>query len=112
MKYLISLTMLIFLLFSGQLSYASDRLNGLSVKAIYQLDDDEDAGFEFFTRQKHHQCDETPSGRFRSYAREPLIAQRNFELVLSAFQGKGKLTVRTLDCEGKAMLVDQLGIQK
>lgn len=113
MKYIISLALVVTLQVITTLpSFASERLNGLTVKAVYQLDDDEEAGFEFFTTQKHHKCDDTPSGRFRSYAREANIAERNFLLVMAAFSNKGKLTVRTLDCEGKAMLVDQIGIQR
>ena len=91
---------------------ASERVNNQKVVAIYQLDDEDEAGFDFITSSKIHSCDENPSGRFRSYSNEPLVAERNFLLVLKAFDSKAKLSFRVLSCEGKAMLVDQIGIQR
>lgn len=91
---------------------AADRINHQTVMALYQLDDEEGAGFDFFSSEKLHKCDDEPSGRYRSYSDNADVAARNFKLALLAFEKRGKLSFRALSCEGKAMLVDQIGIQR
>lgn len=100
------------LMINACLCAASQRITGQQVIAIYQLDDEEGAAFEFFTREKIHKCNKEVSGRFRSYSNNATVAERNFQLTLKAFENKGKLSFRSVSCEGKAMLVDQIGIQR
>ena len=44
--------------------------------------------------------------------RDPGVAQRNFQLVLTALESNKPLSFRVRRCEGKAMLIDQLGLQR
>jgi len=93
-------------------SYGSDRLEQQLVTALYQLDDEAGAGFDFFTTQKRHKCAGNLSSRYRSYSRDPDVAQRNFQLVLTALESNKPLSFRVRRCEGKAMLIDQLGLHR
>lgn len=102
----------LFFLLNACTTMAADRINNQTIIAVYQLDDEEGAGFDFFSSEKLHKCDKEPSGRYRSYSNNADVATRNFELALMAFEQKGRLSFRLLSCEGKAMLVDQIGIQK
>lgn len=105
---------LIFLIFflAFLQAQANERVYQQQVIAIYQLDDEDGAGFDFITSQKSHTCDKNPSGRYRSYSREKSVSERNFLFVVKAFEKRGTLSFRHLSCEGKAMLVDQIGIQR
>lgn len=95
-------------------SYAqakSKMLPPINVIAIYQLEDEEDASFDFFSSKKMHKCGGKASNRFRSYSDNDNITRRKFDLVISAINFKHTLSLRTLGCEGRAMLVDTIGLK-
>ncbi|MCH2040832.1 MAG: hypothetical protein MK185_09375 [Saccharospirillaceae bacterium] len=102
----------LFFLLNACTAMTAERINNQRIIAIYQLDDEEGAAFDFFSSEKLHKCDKEPSGRYRSYSSDADVAVRNFELARMAFEQEGRLSFRPLACEGKAMLVDQMGIQK
>lgn len=82
----------------------------LKIISLYQLEDDTNAGFDFFTSQKAHKCGGKPSNRYRSYSDNKTVAERKFQLVLAALNYQHTVTVKPLGCEGRSMLVDYVGI--
>jgi len=86
--------------------------NSLKVISLYQIEDDTNAGFDFFTSQKTHKCGGKLSNRFRSYSDHKEVAQRKFELVLTALNHQYKVSIKSLGCEGRSMLVDYIGISQ
>lgn len=88
----------------------SNEKNNLLVISIYQIEDDVKAGFDFFTSKKVHKCGGKLSNRFRSYSDHKIVAQRKFELALAAFNHQHKVSIKSLGCEGRALLVDYIGI--
>lgn len=88
---------------------ASER-STLTVISIYQLEDDSKPGFDFFTANKKHQCGGKGSNRYRSYSDHAEVGTRKFQLIMAALNNGHKVSVKTLGCEGRAMLVDYIGI--
>jgi len=84
--------------------------NNLNVISIYQIEDESDAGFDFFTSQKPHNCGGKLSNRFRSYSDHGEVNKRKFQLVLAALNHRHKLSIKSHGCEGSAMLVGYIGI--
>lgn len=87
-----------------------DRLLPLTVIAVHQLDDEANAGFDFISAERVHQCGGKASGRFRVYSRHHVVGERRFQIAIQALAGKGQLQIRAIGCEGNAMKVDQVGI--
>ena len=111
MRTLLILTTLIGAAAAGTIAHA-ETLRDLTVIAVYQLDDESNASFDFFTAEKKHACGGKPSNRFRSYSRYESVAERKFQLLRDAFSQKVQLSVNTLSCEGDAMLVGHIGIRR
>ena len=88
----------------------SNEKNNLLVISVYQIEDDVKAGFDFFTSQKNHKCGGKPSNRYRSYSDHKETTNRKFQLILAALNHQHKVTIKPLGCEGRAMLVDYIGI--
>lgn len=84
--------------------------DNLKVISIYQIDDESSAGFDFFTSQKTHKCGGKPSNRHRSYSDYQDVNERKFQLVLAALNHQHNLSIELLECEGRTMLVNYIGI--
>ncbi|GEM_PF-1710663 len=84
--------------------------DNLSVISIYQIEDDVRSGFDFFTSKKTHKCGGKLSNRHRSYSDHKEVAQRKFQLLLAALNYQHKVSIKSLGCEGRALLVDYVGI--
>jgi hypothetical protein len=115
MKPLIQLVFLFF--YSSLLSPAfaaddGDLKNNLTIISLYQIEDDVKAGFDFFTSRKTHKCGGKLSNRHRSYSDHKEVAQRKFQLALAALNFQHKVSIKSLGCEGRSMLVDYLGISR
>jgi hypothetical protein len=113
MKSLIQIAFLfIFCLLNSQSLFAeeSNTKNDLFIISLYQLEDDTRAGFDFFTSEKSHKCGGKLSNRYRSYSDHQEVAERKFQLVLAALNFKYKVSIKSLGCEGRSMLVDYIGI--
>lgn len=87
----------------------ADR-SSLQVISIYQLEDESKPGFDFFTASKEHKCGGKRSNRYRSYSDHPEVRNRKFQLIMAALNNGHKVSVKTQGCEGRAMLVDYIGI--
>lgn len=115
MKSLIKLQFLFFslLIFTASLNAEVDKVKkNLTIISVYQIEDETDAAFDFFTSQRTHKCGGKLSNRHRSYSDDRKVADRKFQLVLAAFNHQHKVTIKALECEGKAMLVDYIGISQ
>ena len=88
----------------------SNKKNDLTIISIYQVEDDVKAGFDFFTSKKTHKCGGKLSNRHRSYSDHNEVAQRKFQLILAALNFQHKVSIKSLGCEGRALLVDYIGI--
>ena len=86
------------------------RMNSIQVIALYQIEDESDAGFDFFSSKKLHKCGGKESNRFRSYSDNENINDRKFSLIKSALNFHHRVTVVTMGCEGRTMLVGAIGI--
>ena len=84
--------------------------SNLKIISIYQIEDEINAGFDFFTSRKLHKCGGKPSNRYRSYNDHKETTDRKFQLILAALNHQHKVTIKSLGCEGRAMLVDYIGI--
>ena len=91
-------------------SEASNMSTNLVIISLYQIEDDTKAGFDFFTSQKTHKCGGKLSNRYRSYSDHKEVAARKFQLVLAALNFQHKVSIKSLGCEGRSMLVDYIGI--
>lgn len=86
------------------------RINNIQVIALYQIEDESDAGFDFFSSKKLHKCGGKESNRFRSYSDNDNINERKFSLIESALNHHHRVTVVTMGCEGRTMLIGTVGI--
>jgi hypothetical protein len=84
--------------------------DNLKVISIYQIDDRSAPGFDFFTSQKNHKCGGKMSNRYRSYSDYQETNNRKFQLILAALNNQYRLSIKPIGCEGRAMLVDYIGI--
>lgn len=115
MKPLIKLRFLFCVLLTFTTSLSAEEHNvkkNLSIISVYQIEDESDAAFDFFTTQKTHKCGGKLSNRHRSYSDDRIVAERKFRLILAAFNHQHKVSVKSLGCEGKSMLVDYIGISQ
>lgn len=90
----------------------SNEKNNLLVISVYQIEDDVKAGFDFFTSKKAHKCGGKLSNRYRSYSDHKEVAERKFQLILTALNNQNKVSLKSLGCEGRALLVDYIGISR
>lgn len=90
----------------------SNEKNNLLVISVYQIEDDVKAGFDFFTSKKTHKCGGKLSNRYRSYSDHKEVAERKFQLILTALNNQNKVSLKSLGCEGRALLVDYIGINR
>lgn len=107
--------LMLFLLMSGLTAPAlADEgvVQSTRIIALHQLDDEAMAGFDFFSAEALHQCGDKPSNRFRSYSRNAQVAERKFQLVLTALSQNMNLGFDMLGCEGNAMTVGRIGIRR
>jgi hypothetical protein len=113
MKSLIKIAFLFLLSQLGsQFLFAEDSKikNNLKIISLYQIEDDSSAGFDFFTSQKIHKCGGKLSNRYRSYSDHKDVAARKFQLALAAMNFQHKVSIKSLGCEGRSMLIDYMGI--
>ena len=104
------LTLFFLLLNQGVRAEDNNVKENLAIISIYQIEDDVKAGFDFFTSKKTHKCGGKLSNRHRSYSDHKDVAQRKFELLLAALNFQHKVSIKSLGCEGRALLVDYVGI--
>lgn len=90
----------------------SNEKNNLLVISVYQIEDDVKAGFDFFTSKKTHKCGGKLSNRYRSYSDHKEVAERKFQLILTALNNQNKVSLKSLGCEGRALLVDYIGLNR
>src|SRR5690554_677385 len=84
-------------LFVSGLAFAETKeLPPLKVIALYQISDESKAAFDFFTAEAAHSCGGKVSNRFRSYSRHNAIAERKFQLVLSALNNNFLINTQSL----------------
>ena len=115
MKSLIQIAFLfLFCQLASQSLFAADSKmkNDLKVISLYQIEDDTNAGFDFFTSQKTHKCGGKLSNRYRSYSDNKVVAERKFQLALAALNFQYKVSIKSLECEGNSMLIDYIGISR
>src|SRR5690554_2534071 len=88
------------------------ELPPLKVISVYQITDESKAGFDFFTTEAAHACGGKESNRFRSYSRHDAVAERKFQLVLSALSNDFLINTQSLGCEGNALKVGRIGVRR
>lgn len=88
------------------------KLPPLKVIALYQISDESKAAFDFFTAEAAHSCGGKESNRFRSYSRHDAVAERKFQLVLSALNNEFLINTQSLGCEGNALKVGRIGVRR
>lgn len=86
--------------------------NNLKIISVYQIEDESNAGFDFFTSHKSHKCGGKLSNRFRSYSDHEDVAARKFNLALAALNFQYNVSIKSLGCEGRSMLVGYIGISQ
>ncbi len=91
---------------------AAEPVNNLKVIAVYQMDDEAGAAFEFFTDKPAHKCGGKPSNRFRVYSRHGEVNDRKFRLIVDALAHQYKVSIGTEGCEGKAMKTGFIGVRR
>lgn len=100
------------LLLPGLSLAETKELPPLEVIALYQIDDESKAAFDFFTTESAHSCGGEKSNRFRSYSRYETVAERKFQLVLSALNNQFLVNTQSLGCEGNALKVGRIGVRR
>lgn len=111
MKLLINLVFLLSASISSCV-VSAEKISQLEIISIYQIEDEEEAGFDFFTSKKAHKCGGKLSNRFRSYSAENSVAERKFQLILNAMNEGYKVTLAGSECEGRSLLVEFIGISR
>ena len=91
---------------------AEEPSRSVHVMAAYQITDEDEAGFDFFIQRKLHNCGGKASNRYRSYSEHDAVAQRKFQLVMTALTHNYRLSIKHKECEDKAMLVEYIGVSK
>ena len=114
MKLLIQLAFIFISSFSLNAQLYAEQDNkmkdNLKVISIYQIEDELSPGFDFFTSRKTHKCGGKMSNRYRSYSDHKMVSERKFQIVLAALNNQYKVSIKSHGCEGRAMLVDYIGI--
>ncbi len=88
------------------------RVMGIIISSIEQISDDEEAPFEIRARNKVHKCAGSPSNLFRVYSEYDAVAMRRFLLAMEAMKMNWTISVRTDGCEGKALLVNSIRLDR
>ena len=97
----------------SDLSWAEDKVvTGLKISAIEQIEDDEEAPFDFYARNKAHRCGGKSSNLFRVYSEYDMVANRRFTLVLTAMKQNWDVRVSTNGCDGRALMVNSLRLER
>ena len=100
-------------LFVSGLAFAETKaVRPLKVISRYQISDESKAAFDFFTAEAAHSCGGKESNRFRSYSRHDAVAERKFQLVLSALNNNFLINTQSLGCEGNALKVGRIGVRR
>lgn len=100
-------------LLMSSLAFAETKeLPPLKVISVYQITDESKAGFDFFTAEAAHACGGKESNRFRSYSRNDAVAERKFQLILSALNNDFLVNLQFLGCEGNALKIGRIGVRK
>jgi len=93
----------------SQLSISEDKVvRGVLVSGIEQSEDDEEAPFDIYSRNKVHKCGGKTSNLFRIYNEYDAVAHRKFLLILTAMKQNWSISFTTNGCDGKALMVDSL----
>lgn len=101
------------MIFLSQLGLAEDKVvSGLLVSGIEQSEDEEEAPFDIYARNKAHKCGGKPSNLFRFYNEYDVVAHRKFLMVLTAMKNKWSLSLTTNGCDGNALQVKSLRLEQ
>ena len=96
----------------SQLGLAEDKVvSGLLVSGIEQSEDDEEAPFDIYARNKAHKCGGKTSNLFRFYNEYDTVAQRKFLLVLTAMKQNWSISLTTNGCDGSALQVNSIRLE-
>lgn len=102
----------LFLFFITLTGWAEDKIvSGLLITGIEQQEDDEEAPFDIYARNKAHKCGGKVSNIFRVYSEYDTVANRRFMLALTAMKENWSISVSTHGCEGKALIVNSLRLE-
>lgn len=88
------------------------NVSGLIVSSLEQRVDDEEAPFDFHSKNKVHSCGGKPSNVYRVYSEYDTVALRRFNLVLEALKTGLTLSIITGDCEGRVLNVKTLRLDR
>jgi hypothetical protein len=97
----------------SQVGLAEDKVvTGLLVSGIEQTEDDEEAPFDIYARNKAHKCGGKSSNLFRFYNEYDAVAHRKFLLVLTAMKQNWSMSMTTDGCDGRALMVKNLRLER
>ncbi len=109
---MLKVTVFIILVILSQIGLGEDKVvSGLLVSGIEQSEDDEEAPFDIYARNKVHKCGGKTSNLFRIYNEYDTVAQRKFLLVLTAMKNNWSISFTTNGCDGRALMVDSLRLE-
>lgn len=91
---------------------ANFDVKGLLIESVAQIKDDEEAPFNLRASNKRHKCGGKPSNLFRVYSEHAVTGERMFSLSMSALIHGFTLSVSTNGCDGNALIINQIRIQK
>lgn len=95
------------------MAVADEQLvSGLVVSSVEQRVDDEEAPFDIHSSNKIHKCGGKPSNVYRVYSEYDQVALRRFQLALEALKGKLTLSLITDNCDGRALRVKSLRLDR
>lgn len=107
-----SFSLLLFLLCASSVISADEQvIEGIIISSIEQSVDDEEAPFDILARNKIHNCGGKPSNRFRVHSEYESVAMRRFLMAMKAMEKGWRITGKHNGCEGKVMVIHNMGIQ-
>lgn len=86
-------------------------VSGLLISGIEQSEDDEEAPFDIYARNKAHKCGGKSSNLFRFYNEYDAVAHRKFLLVLTAMKQNWSISLTTNGCDGSALQVNSIRLE-
>ena len=106
-------SLLLIILLASDSVHADDQdVSGLIVSGLEQRVDDEEAPFDFHSKNKIHKCGGKPSNVYRVYSEYDTVALRRFQLVLEALKSGLTLSLIPGTCEGRVLTVKTLRLDR
>ena len=91
---------------------AKYSVKNLKVQSIAQEADDEEAPLLIRSLNKFHKCGGKSSNLFVIHSEYEYVATVRFNLVLEAMRNNWAISVSTHGCEGKALVVNKVRLEK